>query len=64
LLWLSLIAIYAMVLLLSVPRSFYTVRSFRALASIPSLMFAMLKAVLKMKANRKEFLHTPKVFKP
>jgi len=52
------------VLLLSVPRSFYTVRSFRALASIPSLMFAMLKAVLKMKANRKEFLHTPKVFKP
>jgi len=64
LLWLSLIAIYAMVLLLSVPRGFYTVRSFRALASIPLLMFAMLKAVLKMKANRKEFLHTPKVFKP
>lgn len=63
-LWLSLIAIYAVTLLLSVPRSFYTTRSLKALASVPSLMLAMLKAVLKMKTNRKEFLHTPKVFKP
>jgi len=63
-LWLSLIVMYVVALLLSIPRKFYTVRSLRALASVPALMFVMLKAVLKMKSNRKEFLHTPKVFKP
>ena len=62
--WLSMIAAYAFVLILSVPARFYALSTLKAVLKIPSLMLAMLRALLQMKAGRKEFLHTPKEFKP
>ncbi|MFT3936420.1 MAG: glycosyltransferase family 2 protein [Chitinophagaceae bacterium] len=61
--WGTMIAAYALVLMLSVPARFYSVATIKAVAKVPLLMIAMLKALLKMKAGRKEFLHTPKAFK-
>lgn len=61
--WLSLMGVYALVLILSVPGRFYTLHTLRAILQVPGLMLAMVKALLKIKAGRKEFLHTPKAFK-
>jgi len=60
--WLALTATYLVVFPLSLPRSFYTWQTLRALALVPVLVFSMLKALLKMKVSRKEFLHTPKTY--
>ena len=62
--WFSMIMAYALVLILSVPRRFYAFNTLKAIMQVPVLMIAMLRAILKMKSGRKEFLHTPKVFKP
>ena len=62
--WFSMGIAYIFVLVLSVPRRFYTFTTLKAVAQLPVLMIAMLKALLKVKAGRKEFLHTPKAFKP
>ena len=62
--WWVMIACYAMVLLLSVPAMFYNRNTLKAVAQVPVLMLSMVKALLKVKSGRKEFLHTPKVFKP
>jgi cellulose synthase/poly-beta-1,6-N-acetylglucosamine synthase-like glycosyltransferase len=62
--WFSMGIAYVLVLVLSVPRRFYTVATLKAVAQVPALMMAMLKALFKVKAGRKEFLHTPKAFKP
>lgn len=62
--WILLIIFYVLVLILSVPSRFYSINTVRAITEVPGLMIAMLKALLKMKAGRKEFLHTPKTFKP
>lgn len=61
--WFVLIAMYAIVLMLSVPRRFYSLRTVKAAARVPALMLSMLRAILKIKTGRKEFLHTPKTFK-
>ncbi|HTL07045.1 MAG TPA: glycosyltransferase [Chitinophagaceae bacterium] len=61
--WWLMMAAYALVLFLSVPAMFYNSKTLRAVAQVPVLMFSMVKALLKIKAGRKEFLHTPKVFK-
>lgn len=61
--WISLIVLYALVLLLSVPRRFYNMDTMRAVMKVPGLMLAMLRALLRVKTGRKEFLHTPKEFK-
>jgi len=61
--WLATIVLYAIVLVLSVPLKFYNKNTLKAVAQVPVLMIAMVKAILKMKSGRKEFLHTPKVFK-
>jgi cellulose synthase/poly-beta-1,6-N-acetylglucosamine synthase-like glycosyltransferase len=61
--WLLLLVMYAFVLFFSVPARFYSTDTLRAVTQIPVLMLSMLKALLKIKTNRKEFLHTPKVFK-
>jgi len=62
--WLFIIIAYGGVLFLSVPGRFYAVSTLKAVAQVPVLMLSMLKAILKMKSGRKEFLHTPKAFKP
>jgi cellulose synthase/poly-beta-1,6-N-acetylglucosamine synthase-like glycosyltransferase len=60
--WLSLLLLYALVLFLSVPGRFYSAATMRAVAQVPVLMLSMIKALLKVKSGRKEFLHTPKTF--
>ncbi len=60
-LWLLLGVAYILSLAISVPGSYYNFTTIKAVARIPVLMIAMLRAMFKMKANRKEFLHTPKV---
>ena len=60
--WIAWITAYFLVLLFSIPSRFYTIKIFKAIAFIPVLVLSMLKAVLKLKRNRKEFLHTSKTF--
>ena len=60
--WIGLMVSYAAVLFISVPRRFYNAATFRAILHIPLLMLAMVKALLKIKSGRKEFLHTPKTY--
>ena len=59
--WISLLVTYILALIISVPPKFFNKDMLRAIAHLPVLMFAMMKALFKMKSNRKEFLHTPKV---
>lgn len=61
--WLSLIIMYAFVLFLSVPARFYALNTIKALIQVPVLMISMIRAILKIKTGRKEFIHTPKTFK-
>lgn len=61
--WLFIMITYAFVLILSVPGRFYAASTLRAILQVPGLMISMLKALLKVKSGRKEFLHTPKTFK-
>jgi len=60
--WIGCILLYALTLFISIPRVYYSGNTVKALAQVPVLMFSMVKAVLQMKKNRKEFLHTPKSF--
>jgi cellulose synthase/poly-beta-1,6-N-acetylglucosamine synthase-like glycosyltransferase len=60
--WLALMLAYAGMLLVSIPTRFYNAETGRAILHIPSLMLAMVKALLKIKSGRKEFLHTPKTY--
>lgn len=60
--WLACLAIYVFVLLLSIPRKLFNIKLLKAMAYIPALMVFMLKAIFKMKKNRKDFLHTSKTF--
>lgn len=59
--WVGLLSTYILALIISVPPNFFNKDMMKAVAHLPVLMFAMLKALFKMKSNRKEFLHTPKV---
>ncbi|ASZ12315.1 glycosyltransferase family 2 protein [Chitinophaga pendula] len=61
-LWLSLVGIYFLTLLLAVPGRFYNQRTLLAIFHIPGLAISMLRAILKMRAGRREFLHTSKTF--
>jgi cellulose synthase/poly-beta-1,6-N-acetylglucosamine synthase-like glycosyltransferase len=61
--WLSIIIMYAFVLVLSIPGRFYSVRTVKAVGQVPVLMISMIKAMLKIKTGRKEFIHTTKTFK-
>jgi len=60
--WLILCGLYFIALLLSIPGAFYTFTTLAALAHLPVLLFAMLKAATGLKPSRKEFVHTPKTF--
>ncbi len=56
--WITMMGIYLLTLFISIPKFFYTMQTFRAIARVPLLMFAMVKAVLQMKRKRTEFIHT------
>ncbi|PWT75990.1 MAG: hypothetical protein C5B59_07550 [Bacteroidetes bacterium] len=60
--WLASIFLYGMTLLISIPSIYYSRETFKALLHVPVMMLSMVKALLKIKKNRKEFLHTPKSF--
>ena len=60
--WIGMMGLYFLTLFISIPRSFYSVATIRALSQLPLLMFSMIRAVLQMKKNRTEFIHTPKSF--
>lgn len=59
--WAALLGTFMLTLIISIPAKFYNSDMLKAIAHLPVLMIAMIKALLKMKSNRKEFLHTPKV---
>jgi cellulose synthase/poly-beta-1,6-N-acetylglucosamine synthase-like glycosyltransferase len=54
---------YGCTLVLAIPARYYTTATLKALLHIPVLILSMLKALLKVKPRRKEFLHTVKHFK-
>jgi cellulose synthase/poly-beta-1,6-N-acetylglucosamine synthase-like glycosyltransferase len=60
--WLAMMGLYFLTLFISIPGSFYSVKTIRALSRVPVLMFSMIRAVTKMKKKRTEFLHTPKSY--
>ncbi len=60
--WIGMMCLYFLTLFISIPRSFYSLETIRALSQVPLLMFSMLRAVLQMKKKRTEFIHTPKSF--
>jgi cellulose synthase/poly-beta-1,6-N-acetylglucosamine synthase-like glycosyltransferase len=61
-LWASMMGVYLLTLLISIPRIFYSTRTLWAMSRLPLLMYAMMRAVLQMKKKRREFIHTPKTF--
>ena len=60
--WVAMMFLYLFTLLISIPRSFYGRETLMALSRVPLLMISMIRAVLKMKRKRTEFIHTPKSF--
>lgn len=60
--WLTLTGIYLFTLLISVPLKMYSLRTGKALIFVPVLVISMVKAIIKMRTGRKEFLHTPKAY--
>jgi cellulose synthase/poly-beta-1,6-N-acetylglucosamine synthase-like glycosyltransferase len=60
--WVAMMVMYLFTLLISIPRSFYGRQTLMALSSVPLLMVSMIRAVLKMKKKRTEFIHTPKSY--
>ena len=61
-LWATMMGLYLLTLLISIPRIFYSTKTLWALSRLPLLMYAMMRAVLQMKKKRGEFIHTPKSF--
>jgi cellulose synthase/poly-beta-1,6-N-acetylglucosamine synthase-like glycosyltransferase len=60
--WIAMMGLYFLTLFISIPRNFYSMQTLGALSKVPLLMFSMIRAVLRMKNKRTEFLHTPKSF--
>jgi cellulose synthase/poly-beta-1,6-N-acetylglucosamine synthase-like glycosyltransferase len=60
--WLSLLLFFLLTLAIAMPSRYYSSPTIKALLSLPALMFAMLRALLKVKSGRKEFIPTPKTY--
>lgn len=61
--WVSMTVLFGLTLLLSVPASLYNNDTLKAILHLPALILSMVKALLKIKRNRTEFLHTEKTFR-
>ncbi len=59
--WASLFFVYMLALMLCIPSNLFNKQLLKSVIQLPVLIFAMVKALLRMKSKRKEFLHTPKV---
>lgn len=57
-LWLALFAGTAFAILISIPRKFYNIKTFKALLSLPHGFLLMLISLFKIKGATKKFLHT------
>ncbi|HKP31583.1 MAG TPA: glycosyltransferase family 2 protein [Chitinophagaceae bacterium] len=58
--WIAMVVMFIVSLLISVPASLHNFQLLKAILHMPVLILAMFRALLKMKKNRVEFLHTPK----
>lgn len=56
--WIALTLTCVLAFVFSVPKSFYNLQTFKALASLPKGMFLMLLSLLKIKGANKTFIHT------
>jgi len=56
--WILVVVLCVLAFLFSVPRSFYTFSTLKALASLPKGMLLMLGSLLKIKGANKQFIHT------
>jgi cellulose synthase/poly-beta-1,6-N-acetylglucosamine synthase-like glycosyltransferase len=56
--WIMVIVACILAFLFSIPRSFYNIKTARALASLPKGMFLMLGSLLKIRGANKKFIHT------
>ena len=57
-LWAALFIFTAIALLISIPRKFYNLKTFKALLSLPHGFLLMFISLLKIKGATKKFLHT------
>jgi len=60
--WMVLMSLFAVSLLMAVPAPFYNKKTLNAILHLPVLIYKMVRALLRIKSNRTEFLHTPKTF--
>ena len=57
-LWISVFLTCVMAFVFAIPASFYNLKTFRALLSLPKGMLLMLFSLLKIKGANKQFIHT------
>lgn len=60
--WLFLFILSCFIIFISIPTHLFSIRSAKAVFHVPSLVISMLRALLRIRPGRKEFLHTPKTF--
>ncbi|SNR63945.1 Glycosyltransferase, catalytic subunit of cellulose synthase and poly-beta-1,6-N-acetylglucosamine synthase [Lutibacter agarilyticus] len=56
--WLIVATACVLSFLFSIPKSFYTMKTLKAVASLPKGMFTMLLSLLRIKGANKKFIHT------
>jgi len=56
--WFALVVLCILAFSFSIPRSFYNLRTLKALASLPKGMLLMLGSLLKIRGANKQFIHT------
>jgi hypothetical protein len=56
--WIAIVAGCIVALLVALPRSMYSIKTLKALASLPRGMFLMLGSLFKIKGADKQFIHT------
>lgn len=61
--WLSLGLFFILTLVIAMPSRYFSWGTLKAVLALPLLLFSMLKALLRVKSKRREFLHTPKTYK-
>ncbi|AXY77524.1 glycosyltransferase [Paraflavitalea soli] len=60
--WFGLLITYLLTFIIAIPGNFYSMQTVRAIAHIPLMLWSIVRALFKMKVDRKEFVHTPKEF--
>lgn len=60
--WLIVFSLYITAMLLSIPSGLYTRKFIKSISYLPVIIISYFKAVIGLKPQRKEFIHTPKIF--